>query len=160
MPLTFHFLPLAQEVWDDAPPPPPQPAPHRMSFSDLKQSLHDYDTGKTSDNDFRNGAVALLAVIALVFLFFHLRQRHKNAAPPDSMHRLGRELGRLIPFPLGTRLILQWVARSTHTPFASLLLSAGLFDKCVTQWENIPTFSAARHWGRSRLEKLRPILFT
>jgi len=155
----IHFLPLAQEaMWEDAP-PPKQPAPHRMSFSDLQQSLHDYDTGKINDNGFRNGVLSLLAVIALVFLIVHLRQRHKNAGPPDSMHRLGRELGRLVHFPLGTRLLLQWVARSTRTPFASLLLSAGLFDKCVHQWAEIPTFSVARNWGQSRLAKLRPILF-
>ena len=154
------LLPLAQEDYGQETPPPPPPAqPHRMSFSDLRQSMHDYNTGKVNDNGYRNGALGLAAVIALIFLIIHWRQQRKNALPPDSIHRLGRELSRLIRFPVGTRLLLKWVAHSTCTPFASLLLSAGLFDKCITQWAQHSTFSVARHWGRGRLEKLRPILF-
>jgi hypothetical protein len=155
------YLPLAQaSSWDEAPPPPPEPQARRpMSFSDLQQSIRDYNAGHTSDTAFRNGMLSLLAVIAFVFLVVHLYRRHKHAAPPDNLHRLGRELGRLVPFPLGARLLLKWVARATNTPVASLLLSAGLFDKCVRQWAQMPTFSMARHWGRGQLDKLRLVLF-
>jgi hypothetical protein len=160
MPSPVYFLPLPLgqvNPWEDAPPAATQP--HRLSFSDLKQGLHDYDTGKTNDDGFRNGILSLLAVIALVALFIHFRQRHKTPTPPDSLRKLGRELGRLVRFPLGSRLFLHWVARSTQTPFAALLLSAGLFDKCVAQWSRTPTFAAARRWGNSRLQRLRPVLF-
>lgn len=159
-PIQFFSLLAQTPPWgDDGPPPAPAPAPHRLSFSDLQQGLHDYDTGKTNDNAFRNGVLVLLAIIAVITLVIHFRQRHKDAGPPDSLRRLSRELSRLVRFPLGTRMLLFWVARSTHTPLASLLLSGGLFDKCLEEWSHRPTFSVARRWGKSRLDRLRPALF-
>lgn len=156
-----YRLPLAQAMpWEEAPPPPPATQTHRsITFSDFKQSLRDYNTGKINDSEFRNGVLSLLAVAALVVLVIHLRQRHRHAGPPDNMRKLGRELGRLVRFPLGTRLLLNWVASSTKTPFAALLLSAELFDKCVNQWAKTATFSVARRWGKGRLARLRPVLF-
>jgi hypothetical protein len=65
----------------------------------------------------------------------------------------------MVHFPLGTRLLLKWVARSTGVPFASLLLSSALFDKAITEWAAHSTFSAMRQWGRGRLRALRPRLF-
>lgn len=163
--LTLHFTPMSLGAiqgtpWDDPPtdPTPPPPPKHPISFSDLQQSLHDYNTGK-GDNGFRNGILIILVLIALFALVLHFRQRHKNAGPPDSIHKLGRELGKPVRFPVASRVVLKWVARSTQTPFAALMLSAALFDKCVNDWSNQPTFSVARHWGRTRLERLRPVLF-
>jgi len=130
-----------------------------MSFSDLQQGLRDVHSGKVDDSAFRNGLLALLAALALFVLIIHLRQRHKTPAPPHSLGRLGRHLGRLVPFPLGTRLLLKWVARSTATPYPALLLSSALFDTCVAQWSRQPTFAIARNWGHHRLQRLRPVLF-
>jgi hypothetical protein len=130
-----------------------------MSFSDLQQGLNDYSTGKTNDNGYRNGILVMLALIGVVALVIHLRQRHKNAGPPESMHKLGRELAHTVSFPFATRFLLFWVAHATKTPFASLLLSAALFDKRIEQWSAAPTFSVARRWAKSRLDRLRPILF-
>ena len=156
-----YYLPLAQAMpWEDAPPPPPATQAHRpITFSDFKQSLRDYNSGKINDAEFRNGVLSLLAVAALVLFIIHLRQQRKQAAPPDNLRKLGRELARLVRFPLGTRLLLKCVARATKTPFASLLLSAELFDKCVNQWAQTATFSVARRWGKGRLARLRPVLF-
>ncbi len=160
----FHPLPFLAQApapWDDSPPPPAAPpAQHRMNFSDLQQSIHDYDTGKNNDKAFRNAFLVLLAVIAVITLLMHLRERRKNASAPNSLHRLSRELSRAIRFPVAARWMLVWVARSTKTPFASLLLCAGLYDKCVADWSARPTFSVARRWGRSRLDRLRDELFT
>src|SRR4051812_6031900 len=101
---SFTFLPLAQaNPWDDAPPAPPEskPAAHPMTFSDLQGAMHDYTEGKTTDNTFRNGTLILLAVTAAIALLIHWRQKRKTAGPPDSLGKLGREIGRLIRFPLG-----------------------------------------------------------
>jgi len=131
-----------------------------MSFSDLQQGLRDVNSGKVNDNTFRNGILALLALLALFVLIIQFRQRHKTpAAPPESLGSLGRHLGRLVHFPLGTKLLLKWVARSTTTPYPALLLSSELFDNCVDRWAHQPTFAVARNWGRGRLQCLRPILF-
>jgi hypothetical protein len=130
-----------------------------MSFSDLQQGLRDVHSGKVDDSAFRNGILVLLALLALFVLIIHFRQRHKTPAQPDSLRKLGRHLGRLVRFPLGTKLLLKWVAHSTATPYPALLLSSDLFDKCVAQWAHCPTFAVARNWGRSRLQRLRTILF-
>jgi hypothetical protein len=165
MPQTLpHFrpLPLAQyNPYDEAPSPPPAPVQRPMSFSDLKQGLRDVNNGNVDDSFFRNGVLSLLAVLALIVLIIHFRQRHENAAQnvPHSLGRLGRELGRLVPFPLGARLVLKWVARSTGTPYPALLLSSELFDQSINQWSRQPTFALARNWGKSRLARLRSVLF-
>jgi hypothetical protein len=151
---------LAQLNPYDAAPPPAAPPPQRMSFSDLQRGLRDVHNGKVDDSAFRNGILVLLVLLALVVLIIHFRQRQQTPAPPpDNLGKLGRELGRLVRFPLGSRLALKWVAFSTATPFAALLLSSELFDKCVGQWACDPTFAVARTWGRTRLQRLRPVLF-
>lgn len=158
------FVPhtLAQlNPYDDPPPPQTQtaPPPHPMTFSDLQQGLRDVHSGKVDDSAFRNGVLILLAVLALLVLVVHLRQRRKSPSVPDSLGRLGRELGRKVRFPVGAKLLLKQVARATETPYPALLLSSALFDKCVTEWCGQPTFAALRQWGRNRLLRLRPVLF-
>jgi hypothetical protein len=163
MPLSLLKLAtiLAQfSPYDDAPAPQPAPTPRRpMSFSDLQQGLRSYQSGEASDPAFRNGILILIACVAVLALIIHLRQRTKTAGPPDSLRRLGLELGRLVQFPFGTRVMLWWVARSARVPFASLLLSSALFDKSVAAWAAAPTFGMVRQWGRGRLARLRPMLF-
>ena len=159
-----QFLPLAQlDMMEDPTQPiarPTQRQPERpMSFSDLQGAMHDYGTGKNRDNTFRNGSLIILGVIAVVVLLIHLRQKQKNAEPPDSVGKLGRELGRLVRFPIGTKALLKWVAASSKVPFASLLMSSALFDRCVKEWSRGHTFGIVRAWGKGRLEKLRPVLF-
>ena len=158
------FLPLAQmDVMDDPTQPivrQTQRQPERpMTFSDLQGAMKDYSEGKHQDNTFRNGSLIILGVIAIVALLIHLRQKQKNAEPPDSVGKLGRELARLVRFPLGTKALLKWVAASSKVPFASLLLSSALFDRCVKEWSHGHTFALVRAWGKGRLEKLRPVLF-
>lgn len=147
--------------FDDAPAASaPAAEPRRpMSFSDLQQGMRDVHSGKVDDSGFRNWTILLLIVIALIAIFIHMRQRKTVVVQTDSLPKLARELARQISFPLGTRLLLLWVARSTATPFAAILLSETLFNRCISQWHAQPTFSAARSWGRSRLELLRPELF-
>jgi hypothetical protein len=154
-------LPLAQfNPYEDAPAPSEPPPQRPMSFSDLQRGLRDVHSGKVDDSTFRNGILVLLALLALVVLIIHFRQRHETpAAPPDSLRKLGRELGRVVRFPFGSRLFLKWVAFSTAAPYPALLLSSDLFDQSVAQWSRYPTFAAARSWGRSRLQRLRPVLF-
>lgn len=152
---------LAQySPYDEPPVAAPAPAPRRpMSFSDLQQGFRSYQSGETSDPAFRNGILILIACVAVLALVIHLRQRTKNAGPPDSLGRLGLELGRLVRFPFGSRVMLWWVARSVRVPFASLLLSSALFDRSVSAWAAAPTFGVVRQWGRGRLERLRGVLF-
>ncbi len=157
----FTILPLAQaSPWDEpaAPPPPPKPTAHPMSFSDLQEGMRAYNAGET-DNSMRNGLLIMIAAVAVLALLLHLRQRHKSAGPPDSISHLGWELSRQLRFPMGTKLLLWWVARSSRTPIASLMLSSALFDKAVAAWAAQPTFGVARQWGRGRLNLLRPALF-
>jgi hypothetical protein len=135
------------------------PVAKPMSFSDLQKGMRAYNSGEAKDNGFRNGTLTLLFFVALLALILHLRQRRKTAGPPDSMGKLGWELSRQVRFPFGSRFVLLWVGRSTGTPFASLLVSASLFDRAVNDWTRNPTFSAARHWGRTRLDRLRSQLF-
>ena len=100
-----------------------------------------------------------MLVVGVIALVIHLRQRRQSAEPPDSLRSLGWKRGRLVRFPLGSRLVLWWVARSNKLPLAALLLSSALFDKSVAAWSDQATFSAARRWGRGRLMRLRPLLF-
>jgi len=164
-PILFKSLIALAQVqatpWDEAPTPPaPPPKPGKpMSFSDLQQGFRQYQSGETNDTAFRNGILILMAGVALLALFIHLRQRKKNAGPPDSFGRLGLELGRLVRFPFGARLMLWWVARTSRVPFASLMLSSTLFDRSIAAWAASPTFAVARQWGKSRLDRLRPLLF-
>jgi len=158
----IYSMPLAQSSSFDgeegsapAAPPPPRP----MSFSDLQQGMRAYNSGETQQNGFRYGTLWLVVVVAVLALIVHLWQRRKAAGPPESLGKLGWELSRQVRFPFGSRFVLMWVGRSTKTPFASLLVSATLFDRAVHEWTRNPTFSAARHWGRLRLDRLRGRLF-
>ena len=152
-------LTLAQAApWDDPPEAPTTEAAPRMDFSDLQKALHAANTGET-DKTFRNGLFIMVGAVALLGLILHLREKHKHAGPPDSKGRLGWELSRLMPFPFGTRMLLWWVARSTATPLAALMISSQLFDHAVAEWERQPTFTLARRWGKVRLEALKTVLF-
>ncbi len=150
---------LAQAApWEEAVAAPTKPVPTRISFSDLQEGMRAYQSGDT-DQTFRNCAVVMLVVVALFVIVMHFRNKRQNAGPLDSQGKLGRELSRIIPFPMGARLALWWVARSTKTPFATLLISMELFDRNVTAWASGATFALARRWGKGRLERLRPLLF-
>ncbi|MEI8197835.1 MAG: hypothetical protein WCI73_18220, partial [Phycisphaerae bacterium] len=114
---------------------------------------------KVSENTFRNGMLVVIGFLLIVVLISHLRQRRAQPKALDSQFRLGWELCRLVPFPVGSRLMLWWVARSTKTPMATLLISAQAFEVAVRQWGQEPTFAPLRQWGRTRLQRLEPILF-
>jgi hypothetical protein len=158
--LQFKPLPLAQGYpYEDRPPADDKPPARPMTFSDLQQGLRDVHSGKVDNSAFRNGVLILLTCLALFALFVHFRRRRIEPAPPDSLARLGRELGRKVRFPLGSKFLLKWVARATRTPYPALLISSALFDKSVARWLNEPAFGAARQWGYNRLMRLRPVLF-
>lgn len=154
------FVMLGQMApWEDPPAqtPPEAPAP-KMNFGDLQKALHNVNTGET-DQSFRNGAIVIIGAVVLLAVVLHYRQRRKTAGPPDSMPGLARELARCVSFPFGTRVLLWWVARSTATPMATLLISSTLFERSVGAWSVIPTFALARRWGKGRLERLKSVLF-
>lgn len=153
---------LAEVVpWDDAPASPPPAASQQrpMNFSDLQQGFRQWHEGTTSENTFRNGMLVVVALVAVVALVVHLRQRRRAPKTINSPLRLGMELSRQVPFPFGSRIMLWWVARSTGLPLATLLISAAAFRAGVEQWSAEPTFGLLRRWGRSRLERLQPVLF-
>ncbi len=143
--------------WEDPPEPVKTPPKSPLSFSDLQEGLRSANNG--DDSSLRNGLLIIMGLIIILAIVLHYRQRRKTAGPPDSTGKLGWELSRLIKFPFGTRMLLWWVARTTQTPFAALLISRSLFDNCVQQWSLQPTFSLARRWGKARLESLKPVLF-
>src|SRR4051812_24513663 len=123
---------LAQvpQPWDDIPERPEPAAPKRpMSFQDLQQGLRAYNNGETNSNYFRYSLIGMVAVVVLLAIFLHFRQRRKEGGVPDSPGRLAWELSRKISFPLGARFALVCVARYTKVPMATLLISATAFDR-------------------------------
>ncbi len=151
---------LAQRApWEDAPTPKPvAPSPPRMNFSDLQKGLQQWQDG-TLDGRMRNGLLIVAAVVVLAAVIMNIRQKWKTRVTEDSEKRLARELAKVIPFPLGSRTMLRWVARSTHVSLPALLLSSQLFDTTVNAWAEEPTFVVVRKWGYGRLEKLRDVIF-
>ncbi|MEI8195805.1 MAG: hypothetical protein WCI73_07850 [Phycisphaerae bacterium] len=126
---------------------------------DLSKGFQQVYGGTVSENTFRNGMLVVIAIVMIVALVAHYRQRRVQPKALDSQSRLGWELCRMVPFPFGSRLMLWWVARSTRTPIATLLISDQAFEAAVLKWGQEPTFSPLRQWGRSRLRQLQPILF-
>ncbi len=138
---------------------PTAPVSHRPNFSDLQQGFQRVNNGELNDNTVRNGILILMAVVGVVALVIHLKQRRESAQPPDSLRSLSWSMSRLVRFPMGSRMVLWWVARSNKLPVAALMLSSVLFDKSVASWSGQATFSAARRWGKGRLIRLRRVLF-
>ena len=108
----FLYVLAQANPWDDAPASPAPKPPRPMSFSDLQEGMRAYNAGESQGSSVRTGILILIAFIAVLALVLHLWQRRKTGAPPDSLGRVGWDLGRLVPFPWGTRLLLWWVARS------------------------------------------------
>jgi len=129
-----------------------------MSFSDLQSGLRQWETGAT-DSGYKNGLLLVMGAITLFVLALYWRQRARQKKSVDSERKLGMELGRVVPFPWGTRVLLYWVARRSGRPFVTLLISAETFRKAVGEWAGDPTFSLFRRWGAGRLAKLSGLLF-
>lgn len=140
----------------DAPPKPPEARP--MSFSDFQSGMQQWNDGAT-DNTVRNGLLVMVALVVLVALILHVRARLRRRPELASAAHLGRELCRIVPFPFGTRILLWWVAKSTHVHIATLLVSQPVFDHSVAAWQARGTFSPLRSWGAGRLDKLKRILY-
>lgn len=153
-------LAQASPPWEDAPPVAPKAPVNGGGGIDLSKGFQQVYGGTVSENTFRNGMLVVVGVVIIVALVMHLRERRKQHKVVDSQFRLGWELCRLVPFPFGSRIMLWWVARSTRTPVATLLISARAFEQSINQWANQPTFALLRQWGRTRLMRLQPILFS
>ena len=137
----------------------PRPPQSHGTAIDLSKGFQQVYGGAVSENTFRNGMLVVVALMAIVALVLHLRQRRGQQKALESQFQLGWELCRLVPFPFGSRLMLWWVAKSTQTPIATLLISAQAFESATQKWVQEPTFTPLRKWGRMRLQRLQPILF-
>lgn len=126
---------------------------------DLSKGFQQVYGGSVTENTFRNGMLVVIGIVTIMALVAHCRQRRVQRKVLESQSRLGWELCRMVPFPFGSRLMLWWVARSTHTPVATLLISVQAFEAAVLKWGQEPTFTPLRQWGRARLRQLQPILF-
>jgi hypothetical protein len=146
--------------WEQpAAPPPPAPTQHGLTFSELKSGLRAYQSGTTRDSARTSWLLVVVALVVLLGLFLHVRQRRKEAGPPDSPGKLGRELCRIARLPWTARVLLWWVGRSTNLPVSCLLISSEAFETAVGLWAEVPTFGPARRWGRERLRRVQPLLF-
>lgn len=142
-----------------APPPPAAPVQHGLTFSELKSGLRAYQSGTTRDSARNSGLMVVVLLVLLLGVFLHVRQRRKEAGPPDNVGKLGRELCRIARVPWSSRVLLWWVGRSTKLPLACLLVSSTSFEAAVRAWAALPTFGPARRWGRERLRRIKPLLF-
>lgn len=154
------MITLAQRApWEDPPAPKPVTAPPpRMSFNDLQKGLQQWQDG-TLDSTMRNGLLAVAAVVILIAVVVNVRQKLKGRPTEDSEKRLAREIAKVVHFPMGSRMMLRWVARTTHVSLPALLLSSQLFDHTVSAWAEEPTYVVIRRWGYGRLMKLRDVIF-
>src|SRR6476659_6039934 len=89
-------------------------AQNQISFSDLQKSMRDQLNGNTNDTHYSYILWGIVAGIVLLGVVLHLRQRRKTGGPPNNPRALFREISREVPFPFGTRLLLQWVARTAQ----------------------------------------------
>jgi hypothetical protein len=151
-PLAFKLLNLLAEA--DAP-----AQRNQLSLSDLKKGFRDRLNGDTNDGHYSYYLWLIVAGVLLLGLILHSRQRKQTGEAPSSPRSLFREIARDVPFPFGTRLLLQWVAHCNKVPAATLLISENAFQKSVAEWSAQPTFGPIRHWGASRLDHLHAILF-
>jgi hypothetical protein len=134
-------------------------AQNRISFSDLQKGMRDQLSGNTNDSHSSYILWGIVGAIVLFGVIPHLRQRKKTGGPPSSPAALFREISREIPFPFGTRLLLQWVARTAQVPAATLLISVKAFRKALEEWSHESTFAPLRQWGAARLYQLHALLF-
>ncbi len=152
---------LAQRApWEDPPAPTQAPAPvtPKLDFTDLQRGIRQWHDG-TLDSNVRNGFLTVAAIIILLALIINLRGKWKTHQSAETEAKLTRELCKVIPFPLGSKLLLRWVAHSSQISFPALLLSSQLFDHTVDAWAQAPTLSLIRRWGHSRLMHLREVIF-
>ncbi|HVX87033.1 MAG TPA: hypothetical protein VH253_19770 [Phycisphaerae bacterium] len=165
----MHTLIIAQAVpppWDDTPSAPPataapaaQGGAHTLTFNDFTNGLRDYNTGKDRGSAGSGVLIGVVAVVVLVGLLLHLRQRRREAGPPDSDRKLAWELLGAAGLSWRIRLLLLWVARTTGAPVAALLISTTAFDRAVGDWAARSTFGPARRWGKGALDGARAQLF-
>jgi len=144
---------------DNAPRPAENAAPRGMTSRDFFQGMHQAFHNGPTDNSFQKGVLVAVAIVAIIALIAHLRQRWQSREPPHSTLRLARELTRGLKFSFLGKLLLWWVGYSTSSGFIPLLLSGPLFDRSIQQWAQIPTLAPLRRWGYRRLLRLRPLLF-
>ncbi|HVS70035.1 MAG TPA: hypothetical protein VHQ47_02140 [Phycisphaerae bacterium] len=168
--ITIPSMPLGQSVpppWDDSPGAAPATATpgttgggtHTLTFSDFTNGLRDYNTGKDKSSTGSGVLIGVVAVVVFAGILLHVRQRRKEAGPPDSDRRLAWELLSAAGVSWKIRLLLLWVARSTGWPVAALLISTAAFDKAVGEWGKRSTFGPARRWGKAALQGARSELF-
>jgi hypothetical protein len=131
----------------------------QISFSDLQKGMRDQLSGNNNDASHTYIWWAIVAGVVLLAILLQVRQRKKSGEAPSSPSALYREISRGVPFPFGTRLLLQWVARSVRVPAATLLISDRAFQQSVEQWSQQPTFALIRQWGTPRLHHLHEMLF-
>ena len=158
-PLTLILAQYTPPWEETAAPAATRPATTGGGGIDLSHGFQQVYGGSVSENTFRNGMLVVIGIVAIVALITHLRQRRTQPKELSSQLRLGMELCRLVEFPFGSRVALWWVARSTHTPVATLLISPHLFEQAVSAWSGQPTFAPLRRWGRVRLARLHEVLF-
>jgi hypothetical protein len=131
-----------------------------MNFSDLQNGFRQWnDNGSPETALFRNGILVVVAIVALIALLVHWRQKRSKPIEPDSDLALGLELRRHIPCGFSGHVMLWWMARSSGIPLGSVLICRAAFDKALETWSGVPTFAILRRWGRSQMERLRPELF-
>ncbi len=153
--LTGLLAQASPDDLDDKPAAPPE-ASHPLSFSDLQRGLRSASHADPSDQHFKFALIIMIAIVLLIGIFLHLRQRRKNPLPPNSPRKLAWELAKKIRLPLDTRLFLAWTAHSAHLPMAHLMISPTAFDRSLSHWSPQPTLTRLRRRGTSRLPKSRP----
>lgn len=149
-------LPFDENTLTDTPAPAPIKKP--MHFSDLQNGFKAWNDGKT-DNTFAHGLLILVGLIIVIALATNLWERWKKRGKTESLAALGRDLSHAVPFPFGARLMLYWVAHSTKTPVALLLISRHHFFAAARTWAAMPTFVPLRRWGVGRLQRLADGIF-
>ena len=153
--MLLRFLPhalLAQTYPFDDAPAAPAPAPHGMSYQDLQSGFRQWNDAMT-DHSFHSGSMVLLGLIGSILLLgltLKLIERWCHRPPTNSVRRLGHELLGGLGTPWVTRLLLWWVALSTRTPIALLLLSPPHFQQVVQRLSGRASFHPIRRGGMAR----------
>jgi hypothetical protein len=153
----------APQIWEDPETPAPKAVtampPRSMNFGDLQKGFRAELNGETNDGYYRVLLLVIVLAVVLFGLILYWRQKRKDGGPPESMARLAWQLSVGLHFPIGTRLLLWWVGRSTRVPVAVLLISGEVFKASVAEWSRQPTFGVLREWGVRRLARLERLLF-
>jgi hypothetical protein len=159
--LLQHAALLAQMVPIDDAPAPAAPQKKPMSFSDLQSGFRQWNDGN-KDHSFHSGSLTILCIMGSVvalLLLIKLFERWRNRPQSDSIRALGRELLTTIPLPWTTRLLLLWIACSTRTPCALLLISPPHFNSAIHRWRSHGSFQPIRRWGVAKLIELSRTLY-